>query len=194
LSILGGNLLYKSEGIYLNLKFNNFINLSSKDDKGDNNGQYVKSGRQVSGGNITFSNIKPEKNTKRVSLYTLNPFFGQFVADNFLVKGEIQALGSFDDKGSIFAGELSARYYFPISKKLFLYPELNVNYIQVTDFFGSGKESTTRYGGGLGASYFISNNVAIDVNIIKLQKGSAPFNTFDGSFGAENIRLLYFIR
>jgi opacity protein-like surface antigen len=73
---------------------------------------------------------------------------------------------------------------------------LNIEY-EKSGTRGNGFSSSSQFftfGGGLGCSYFISNNIAIDATFLKLQTSKQQFNNTTGSLGAQNIRLLYFIR
>jgi hypothetical protein len=185
----------------LAVQFNNFLGLSLKNDSKETP-QYIGKNRQIAGGQAHFNYYKSadEKST----LYRINPQFGQFITSRVLLKGEFTALGDADDKeNSAFNTTVAARYYLPIGKRFFMYPELSATYLtgQGNKFSVVGTFSNTlpdMLVGGLsiGGSYFLSKNIAIDLTFSKTQVyfGEQPNKFLTTSLGVGTIGLLYFIK
>jgi Outer membrane protein beta-barrel domain len=201
---------YKNESVGLVLKFNSFVNLSET--KGDKETpQFVKIGRQIVGGQADYTKYLNNPGYAGEASYTFSPLFGQFLTDNFLLKAEMNFNGYTSIASSSIFGtktinsyildaDISGRYYFKINRKFYIYPEVSIGYNKISDrTLSNGTSEPTKgfinYGGGVGGSYFVSNNVAIDVRLLQLKNVKNEFsNGFNALVGAENIRLLYFIR
>jgi hypothetical protein len=189
----GGSDFIQTQSFSFNVKMNNFVNLSFKNQENEGN-KFIRKGRQIVGGEIGVSRSKYDFSNFTETYYSFNPQFGQFLTNNILVKCEIKAFGSFNSSDNqTNRATLSGYYYIPVSKRFYVYPAL-----EVETFTSSARNTSTidifkRYNlsGLLGGSYFLSNNIALDATFIKLKKSN---QVFESLFGVGMVRLLYFIR
>ena len=184
----------------LTIQFNNFLNLSLKTDSKETP-QYIGKNRQIVGGQANFSHTKSA--SEKSTYYTLNPQFGQFITPRVLLKGALTVLGDVDfPKSTAVNTTLAARYYWPIRKRFFIYPELSVNYLTGSNIqsvvLGNdiGFPNTLTTGLTIGGSYFLSKNLAIDMTFsqTRLYFGESTRQYITTSLGIGTIGLLYFIK
>ena len=62
-----------------------------------------------------------------------------------------------------------ARYYFPLTRRLYVYPEARLSGNFDSSYYGSNKQAIG-YSGSLGLTYFLNKNVAFETNLFKLNK------------------------
>jgi hypothetical protein len=195
--VFGTNAATSVQSVSLTLKFSNFVNFSAKKDDKEQP-QYVKSGRQIVGGQANITKSKYSFTSDWGTTYVVNPMFGQFVTNNFFLGAEMNLFGFTGINDYFLNASVSGRYYIKLSPKFYLYPDVNVAYTKSLDLTSSSTQKPKgvfNYGGGLGGSFFITNNVAIDARFLLLQSAKDEVgNGFNAIFGAENIRLLYFLR
>jgi hypothetical protein len=131
----------------LNFRLNNFINLSVPKEANDPS-QYIKRGRQILGGQAYLNMFRQDGVTS--TIYSFSPEFSEFITNNISVKGSIQAYGRISPlENIVFNTSAAVRYYFPISKRFFLYPELSAGYLTGNN------------------SFFVINNPTFRTSIIK---------------------------
>jgi hypothetical protein len=122
--------------------------------------------------------------------YQAQAKYSQFIANGLMVGGSIEgskssSLQRFRDDG--FNVSALARYYVPLTKKLFIYPEAKVTYF---NFSSSLFENRFSYDFGVGMSYFVKKNVALDIDLFRISATSGQTNTFMGA----NVGLKYFLK
>jgi hypothetical protein len=166
-----------SNKYYIGVSLANFMHADSEVGEG---AELIEKGRKSIDGNIGV-NI-----TDFGTSYQLKAKYSQFIANGLMVGGSIEAADSPFSQRFQFDGfvvDASLRYYVPLTKKLFIYPEAKVTYADL----GVGR---FYYEFGVGASYFIKKNVALDINLFKLGATEGQTNTFLGA----NVGLKYFLK
>jgi hypothetical protein len=165
------------DNFYISVGLANFMHADSEVGEG---AELIEKGRKSIDGNIGVSVNDIGTN------YQIKAKYSQFIANGLMVGGSIEAENSpftKNLKSGSFKADAMVRYYVPLTKKLFVYPEAKVTY------FG---QSTNKfyYEFGVGASYFIKKNVALDINLFKLGAAEGQTNTFLGA----NVGLKYFLK
>jgi hypothetical protein len=156
----------------IGLSIENFINAESEVGEGE---KLIQKGRKSIGGNFDIS-INDFTTT-----YQLNTNFSQFVTDGFLIGGSFN--GTKTDLSLLrFSIQLNTRYYLPINKKLFLYPEMKLTYI---DYWSSKFD----YNLNIGMNYFIKKHIALEINYLGLNLKKGQINIFAGA----DVSLKYFL-
>ena len=159
---------------------------------------FIKKGRQMFGGGLTVNKF-PD-----YFVSTINPKLSQFVTNRLLLSGEM-AIKTFNGDGidiQIITATAAARYYLPVQKRFFVYPELS--YTRKYDDNASNSFFNNRYNKdevamGIGGNYFLSKNVALEANFLQArfnvsaEKSTGQYNSL-GLVGLNNIGLVYFIR
>jgi hypothetical protein len=162
---------------YIGVGLANFMNAESEVSEG---AELIEKGRISIDGNIGL-NINDFGTG-----YQLKAKYSQFIANGLMIGGSIEAensyLGRNFDSNS-FKVDAMVRYYVPLTKKLFIYPEAKVTYFNLSS-------NKFYYEFGVGASYFIKKNVALDIDIFKLGIVQGSTNTFLGA----NVGLKYFLK
>ncbi len=195
----GSNPVNRKENLLaLTIKFNNFVNFSTKTDSKETP-QYIGKNRQIAGGRADFSHVK--SSTEKSTYYTLNPQFGQFITHHILLKGALTVVGDVDiSENTTVNTALAARYYWCIHKRFFMYPELSVNYFALANsqFLNGSVSFPNIFTTGLtiGGSYFLSKNLAIDMTFSQTQLSfrESTDQCLSTSLGIGTIGLLYFIK
>jgi hypothetical protein len=167
----------RSNKFYLGVGLANFMHADSEVGEGD---ELIEKGRKSIDGNIgvNFDDFG--------SFYQLKAEYSQFVATGFMLGGSIEAAGGTFAQRFRFNGlkvDAGLRYYIPLTKKLFIYPEAKVTYLSLS----TNKFS---YEFGVGMNYFIKKNVALDIDLFKLNAVNELTNTFLGA----NVGLKYFLK
>jgi hypothetical protein len=174
-TLTGAN--YGSNKYYLGIGLANFMNADSEVGEG---AELIKKGRKSIDGNIGV-NINDFGTS-----YQFKAKYSQFIANGLMVGGSIEAANSPFPQRFQFEGfkvDAMVRYYVPLTKKLFIYPEAKVSYFNLSS-------NKFYYEFGVGASYFIKKNVALDIDIFKLGASQGQTNTFLGA----NVGLKYFLK
>jgi hypothetical protein len=204
---LGFQWFNKTEGInnyQFALTFENYLNTQSYT---INAAEGLHGGRITVGGNILI-NYK-EKNFD----INIQPEFGVFITKSLLTGIELgynfqnkSKYRSFDISHT-YSANFYLRYYVPLSKRLFIYPEIKGLYGQhVTEIFynldGNGFPQSTNfrslakrgyqlnYNAAIGLNYFLKKNVALELNVLEFGT-KADYNRL---FLGGNIGLRYFLK
>jgi hypothetical protein len=167
----GGRGVINTAQIGVNLE--NFIHAESEVGEGE---ELIAKGRKSIGGNIGL-NIKDFGTT-----YQFKARYSQFVSKGLMIGGSVEAINT-DFQGKTLKIETNVRYYVPLGKKLFIYPEAKLTYADL----GVGR---FYYELGVGMNYFIKKNVALDIDLLRLGGSQGQSNIF---FGA-NVGLKYFLK
>ena len=184
----------------LNVELNNFIDFSARKERKETP-QYIKKGRQILGGQANLTNYRFDGRSQ--TIFSFAPQFSQFVTNNILLKGSFAWRGYTEDgRYNSTNAAVEARYYVPIGKRFFIYPQFNASFLAGdNDFFiastlNETPPNTWRIGLGVGGSYFLSENVAIDASFFQanMYSGKSSARYFTGLLGVGNVGLLYFIR
>lgn len=184
----------KSDFYSLSVGLNHFIVNPKKADIEDDYA-FIKKGRQMFGGGLTVNKVAD------TYLTIVNPKFSQFVTDNILVSGEafINNISGSGIDNQLITLTVASRYYFPVKKRLFIYPELAYTrrYENVSSRLSSNYHKN-EVSLGIGGNYFLSKNVAIEATLLQARFNPFPENTqqksFTGLIGLGNVGIVYFIR
>lgn len=144
------------------LQLENFIH---KEDDEEKSSEYIYDGKQLIEGNLLF-NVTDRVGTN----FKLKAFFGQFVTKGLLIGANIdynyfnqQYISSLTDVGFL------ARYYFPLTRRLYVYPEARLSGNFNSSYYGSNKQAIG-YSGSVGLTYFLNKNIAFETNLFKFNK------------------------
>lgn len=184
-----------SKNVTLDFRMTNFINLSSKESD-EEAPQYIAKGRRTIGGNIQVGLNNTLYNESPVSLQ-INPKFSQLITDRLMLMGDFNWIieGSKDISAAV--ATVAARYYVPVKKRFYVYPQLSYGYRQGNSYVNGNINHLMSV--GLGGNYFLSKNIALEATFLQAnlhlrsQAASEPI-TSGGQFGLGNVSLLYFIR
>jgi opacity protein-like surface antigen len=185
--------------ILLNFKMSNFINLSSKTKEGEAP-QYIRRGRQTLDVNGWYGKEQSYYTARR---YKLSAQYSYLITNRLMLKANYHSENYFNDTRHPYVNvALSARYYLPMKSRFFMYPQLSI-----AEAVGHEPVSTTRaynyyetsFGLGIGGSYFLSDNIALDATFLQARLCSKSTKFFEQPYGAGllgigNVGLLYFIR
>jgi hypothetical protein len=162
--------------VHIGLSLENFISSESEDGEGK---ELIAEGRESIGGNIGV-NI-----TDFGTRYQIKAQYSRFLSEGLMVGGTIE--GGNEQFNRIVSKYLKiesmARYYIPLGKKLFIYPEAKIGYGD----FGSPK---FYYEAGIGMNYFLKKNVALEIDLLRIAGTQGQSNFFIGS----NVSLKYFLK
>ena len=174
---LSGSFNTSSNKYYLGIGLANFMHADSEVGEGP---ELIENGRKSVDGYIGLSN------NGFGTAYQIKAKYSQFVANGLMVGGSIE--GAKDNlsrslTGNTFKVDALVRYYVPLTKKLFIYPEAKVTYADL----GVGR---FYYEFGVGMNYFLKKNVALDIDVFRLGASQGQTNTFLGA----NVGLKYFLK
>jgi Outer membrane protein beta-barrel domain len=168
---------YSTDKFYIGVGLANFMHADSEVGEG---AELIEKGRKSIDGNIGV-NINDFGTN-----YQIKAKYSQFIANGLMVGGSIEAANEPFPQRFQFEGfkvDAMVRYYVPLTKKLFIYPEAKVSYFNLSS-------NKFYYELGVGMSYFIKKNVALDIDIFKLGASQGQTNTFLGA----NVGLKYFLK
>ncbi len=141
---------------------------AQEEEKG--NGGFSKGDMFVSG---AFSIGSEKTGDDKSSGFEIEPKFGYFVTDNIAIGGKLgyksdkaeDALGDTQDDVAFTVGAFG-RYYMTPASQFSLFGEFGVDYSTVEDKLSivDSKENEIGVNLGLGLSYFVSNNWAIEAS------------------------------
>jgi outer membrane protein len=163
------------------------------------NAQESSTGKGFSKGDIFISgsvSIASEKTgDEKTNGFTIEPKVGFFVTENIAVGGKLgfgslkaeNAGGDTQDLARFTVGAFG-RYYFTPSSDFSLFGELGVDYSSVDDKLNDVKENEIGANLGLGLSYFVSSNFAIEATWAGLGYTTND-NGGDGADKTNNISL-----
>ena len=157
---LGVGYFGKTPNVGLNISLNNFINFKSteKDFEG-----LISEGRTIIGGNLSlnaysYKNINPDTRTNG-SYAKLDLEYGRFVATGLLIGAKTNII--LEKNYQSYAITPYAQYFYPVSKRLMLHAKAEIQ--------ASINQNNTTYltfKGGIGATYFLSKNVALSADLL----------------------------
>jgi opacity protein-like surface antigen len=137
------------------------------------NAQESSTGKGFAKGNIFVSGsvgITSEKTgDDKSSGFEIEPKVGFFVTDNIAIGGKLgyaslkseNAITDTEDQARLTVGAFG-RYYFTPASDFSLFGELGVDYSSIEDKLADAKAKEIGANLGLGLSYFVSNNFAIE--------------------------------
>ena len=137
------------------------------------NAQESTGGKRFANGDIFISGSIGINSNKtgddKLSGFVIEPKVGFFVTDNIVIGGKLgyssikaeNALIDILDESRLTVGAFG-RYYFTPSSDFSLFTELGVDYSTVDNKISDDKENEIGANLGLGLSYFVSNNFAIE--------------------------------
>ncbi len=178
----------------LNLSINNFSSFKSSDSNFEG---LIAKGRTIIGGRLSLNtytgkgvdlNANFKSVRQRGNYAVLNAEYGKFVANGLLIG--VKTNVELSDNARIFGVTPYVQYYYPISTRFMVHAKAELNYNSTTySNFGAFK-------GGIGATYFLSRNVALDFDVLNFNKSfnSALPNTADGKAISSNIGLRFFLK
>lgn len=199
-----------TQNFTFDFKINHFINLGAQKDKNEAI-NYIKKGRLTLGGHVWIGNIHREAQSPSTTS-GISPQYSQFITNQIMIMGDFTWLSDIKHTDqSIKKLTIGARYYLPMKKRFFIYPEIKFthstgenNYVNLQyPYRGNNYLSTTHYyknnmNLGLGGSYFLSENVAFDVsfwkNSLYFEQKPIKLNYFISKIGINHVGLIYFIR
>ena len=153
---------YNQQSLLFALQLENFIRKEEDYEKSD---EYIYDGKQLIEANLFFNVTNEVGITSK-----LKAFFGQFVTKGLLVGANIeynyfnqQYISSLTDVGFL------ARYYFPITRRLYVYPEARFSGNFNSSNYGPNKQAIG-YSGSIGLTYFLNKNIAFESSLFKLNK------------------------
>ncbi len=178
----------------LNLSINNFSSFKSSDSNFEG---LIDKGRTIIGGKLSLNtytgtgfdanaNYKPIK--RRGNYAVLSAEYGKFVANGLLIGVKINV--ALSDNAKIFGVTPYIQYYYPVSTRFMVHVKAELNYNSTTySNFGAFK-------GGIGATYFLSRNVALNLDVLNFNKNfnSALPTTANGKAISSNIGLRFFLK
>jgi hypothetical protein len=176
-----------SHTIGLDVNINSYVHFSPKKDESLEG--LIEKGRTVIGGRLVVNNFKGQtgSNIRTGSYAILDAEYGKFVKKGLLV-GVTGHLGFDGGFGSTANVSLYSQYFYPISNRFMLHAKGELQY----NFSPYNNHLSLK--GSLGATYYLSKNVALDFNVLNLSKSfisntnSRP-NTIGSSIG-----LRYFLK
>jgi hypothetical protein len=179
-----------SDNLELIFNLNHFIPPFSSH-KSEDNTEYIKKGRRTLGGHIRFWAEKEAAIKIKYLNSEITPQFSQFITDRWMLSGDLQIVNLLANLGEIGVSfAVIGRYYKPITHRFFVYPQMAIATGFTPRF--SIREAGIGLNIGLGGSYFLSKNVALDATFVKVNVGLMGY--LDTSLGAGQVGLLYFIR
>ncbi len=166
----------------LSFGLENFINAESTTGEG---AELTAKGRKLIGGGLVLGVVN------EIFTATINPQFGYFVSKNFLLGAELGL--SIIDENTSFVGNALLRYYLPIGKKLFFYPQVRGGWLSISNFSSQSllpfSNSGLGFDASIGFNYFLRKNIAFECEIAQYRYAD-PTSSY--SFGP-NIGLRYYI-
>ena len=194
---MGCDFLFFEEGLYqnnstsnyfLNFNLENFINTDTK----DTDSMLIAKGRKTIDGNLNL-NYYVYENTTLVGNFVVK--YGQLITSRLMVGGVLGLSGAaraFNNKK--IDVQVFTRYYVPLTKKLFIYPQVKLLFGQpefVVSRFNSPFSYNNMYlESSLGLNYFIKKNVALEVELVQFSYRPYLTNLKAGA----NVGLRYFLK
>ena len=139
---------------------------AQEEEKG--NGGFSKGSMFVSG---AFSIDSEKTGDAKSSGFEIAPKFGYFVTDNIAIGGKLGYASMKAENGSVDTQDMSAltvgafgRYYMTPASQFSLFGEFGVDYSSIDNKLADYKENEIGVNLGLGLSYFLNNNWAIEAS------------------------------
>ena len=139
---------------------------ASAQEKESGNGGFSKGSMFVSG---AFSIGSEKTGDDKSTGFEIEPKFGYFATENIAIGGKLgyaslkseDALGDTQDLSALTVG-VFGRYYFTPVSQFSLFSELGVDYSNIDNKLADVQEKEIGINLGLGLSYFVSNDWAIE--------------------------------
>ncbi len=156
----------------LNVNLNNFVNFKStnKDFEG-----LISKGRTIIGGNLSLNtySIKGENLVARTnrSYAKLDLEYGRFVLDGLLVGAKANLI--FKEDYQDYSINPYVQYFYPVSKRLMLHAKA-----EVQGAINQNNTTSLGFKGAIGATYFLSKNVALSADLLNFSTTTAKNKSF----------------
>ena len=139
---------------------------AQEEEKGNGNGGFSKGSMFISG---AFSIESESTDDVKSSGFEIAPKFGFFVTDNIAIGGKLGYESMKADNGFVDTTDRTAltvgafgRYYMTPASQFSLFGEFGVDYTSWDNKLADVQENEIGVGLGLGLSYFLNNNWAIE--------------------------------
>lgn len=141
---------------------------NAQEEKGTGNGGFSKGSMFISG---AFSIDSEKTGEDKTSGFEIEPKFGYFVTDNIAIGGKLGYGSAKEETAGVDTQDLTAltvgafgRYYFTPASQFSLFGELGLDYTSFEDKLADAKAKQIGANLGLGLSYFVSDNWAIEAS------------------------------
>jgi outer membrane protein W len=154
-----------TNAVNLNIGLTNFLTRLKSDDNGDTP-QYIRVGRSIVDGYYAMNYNR----TENISNFSFGTSCSRlkFLNEHLAFGGYVGADAYFDklngNRFSFRAGT-KARYYIPMSKKWFIYPELGLGFGLFNENRNKSQNINLIFSKSVGINYFITPSIALDVNV-----------------------------
>ncbi len=193
-----------SQQLGINISLRNFVGKKSTEDAPENAQNFIAKGRVMADASLSFNHIF-NSNAKGAGV-SASVSYAQFLTKGLLIGGSASlknVSNGFSDRrfqgvagfeSNTLNAEIMGRYYVPLTKRLFVYPEAKMGYYQSNAKIEPNTTYSSKgfYGSmGIGASYFLNRNMALDANVVRFSKSDD--NTTSTSAGI-NLGIRYFFK
>lgn len=134
--------------------------------EGNGNGGFSKGSMFLSG---AFSIGSEKTGENKASGFEIEPKFGYFVSDNIAIGGKLGYASIKEETAGVDTTDATAltigafgRYYFTPASQFSLFGQAGLDYSSIDDKLGDVKQNEIGVNVGLGLSYFVSNDWAIE--------------------------------
>ena len=157
----GGNRSTGFSVLQLNIGLENFINTESESAESD---ALVNANRKLIDCRLNYSIFSDNRRAN----FDFHLSYGHFITKSWILGATVDY-----QPGSYFDGNLSnigvfSRYYIGLSNRFFVHPELRFFGYKASGGYYSDNKLKFGFYGGLGLSYFLKKNIAIEANILNL--------------------------
>lgn len=175
----------------INLSLNNFVNFKSSDKDFEG---LISKGRTIIGGNFSLNRYSGKSYDyglnstykQRGNYATLEAEYGKIVVNGLLIGARVN--GVLGDNAKQFTVTPYAQYFYSVSKRLKVHAKAEFGY-NISKYTNS-----TTIKGGIGATYFLSKNVALNVDILNFSKTIFSNSTLKSNTTGSNIGLRFFLK
>jgi hypothetical protein len=194
-------LTYEKSRLYdffkLNIGFTNFITSISANKTENDGTPYLAQGRSIISGNLNVDYYPTRTFLSTIASFSHLKFKNDHLAFGYYGIFTSSYLSNSFNFFYLNGGAL-ARYYIPMSKKWFIYPELGLGLAASLRQFGNSnffdQSFKLDFKKSLGVNYFLSRNIALDVNfnfdlLLERDERFAEYNFNSGL----NFGVVYFI-
>jgi outer membrane protein W len=164
--------------------------------KTDETPQFVEAGRSIISGSLAAKYFDSSDGILNIYGYFERlKFKNNHFALGYYGGASVVILPNRDDSYS-FSGGTKARYYIPMSKRWYIYPEIGLGLSFSKDNINTNIDLVLDK--GVGVNYFVTKNVALDVNVafgVRSNKteNSQQLNKISNTNGSINFGVTYFI-
>ena len=180
----------KARNIGLNVSLNNFTNFKSSENDFEG---LIDEGRSIIGGRLSLNayNYDYDSNTKaNGSFAVLEAEYGRFVKKGLLIGAKTNIILEKDYKS--YGITTYIQYFYPVSKRLMLHAKAELGFS-----INQNNSTYTTPKVGLGATYFLSKNVALSADLLNLSKtyySSESLSKSQTKSIGSNIGLRFFLK